>query len=189
MKVVIQAVSWNHQRADNARHLAEQTGGTIVWDTEHDPFGTFLRVLDAFGDEAGWLIEDDVTLCADWPERAAQVAAEHPEDVIRAFSLTTTRGWLPGLAFYSMACTYFPAGAARAILDYAGTLSRQTHRQEALDQLHDHLVGLWLDHLGRDYWLHTPSLVQHREWPSLVDPRGRAVSRLSPTFEGTSPLP
>lgn len=182
MKVVIQAVPWDKARRTNANALAAATGGRVVWDEDRSGYATFLRVLDAIGDDAAWVLEDDVDLCADWTTRAAEVVAAHPGMVIRAFSLGPLTGPVPGLGFYSMACTFLPTGVARAIREFARTLPLRVRRSEALDQLHDHLVGLWLDAQGLDYWLHTPSLVQHRIGPSLIDPRGRGLDRQSPTF-------
>lgn len=184
MNVIIQAVPWEARRAANARRLAAQTGGTIVWDEGRDPYGTFLRVLAEFGDRAGWLLEDDVVLCRDWAERAAEVVEQHHGLVIRGFSLGTRSGLVRGIEFYSTACVFLPAGTARAILDFEETLTPAVRRREHLDQLHDHLIGMWLAHTRQDYWLHTPSLVQHHRWPSLVDPRGRGLDRVSPTFSG-----
>lgn len=182
MRVFIQAVPWHIDRARNAWRLAEATGGTIVWDRGRNPYKTFLRVLETIGDEPAWVIEDDVDLCDDFTARAAEVADTHPDLIIRAFSLGTRTGLVPGVEFYSTVCTYYPAGAAAGILAYAAGLTKEDHRREALDQLHDHLVGLWLDSTGQSYWLHTPSLVQHRIGPSLIDPRGRDKDRRSPTF-------
>ena len=186
MSVFIQAIAWDSRRAANARKLARLTGGTIVWDSDHSGgLSTFLRVLEAMAGSdhgGGWIMEDDVELCNDWCARAAAVVADHPRKVIRAFSLTTTCGEIPGLGFYSTACSYFPPGAPRMILDFYENLNPHIRRHEALEQLHDHLVGLWLDSRGDTYWLHSPSLVQHKAWPSTIDPYGRELIRRSPTF-------
>lgn len=183
MKVVIQAVPWRQERKDNAEKLASETNGLIVWDENRSGYKTFLRVLEALGDDGGWVLEDDVRLTSNWAQKASTVVSEHPGLVIRAFSLWTTSGLLPGISYYALPCAYFPPGVPKSILEFSKTLTPAQIKTEALEQVHDHLVGLWLHSEGLSYWLETPSLVQHMEWRSLIDPRGRELSRLSPTFE------
>lgn len=46
----------------------------------------------------------------------------------------------------------------------------------------DLMVADWLKGRREKYWIHVPSLVQHRTLPSLIDSR-RSTKRQSQTFE------
>lgn len=181
--VVIQAVPWDDQRATNARHLADITGGTVVWDHTHSPFTTFREALREFADGPGILLEDDVTLAPNWRDRVESVVSDHPLDVVRFFSYYSRDRELgsrrmPGHTYSQNQCVYFPSRLAHDFVTYTNT---RWQGSVTAEMYHDIIFGRFLTHRRQDYWLHVPSLVQHLPLPSAVSPTRR--TRTSPTFE------
>ena len=183
MNVLIQAVPWVPERLQQAYALAEQTGGTIVWDTEHHAFETWKLVLAYAGQSPVVILEDDVTLTDNWAQKVQAAIDAHPDVVIQFFSmrgddLTVGSRWEPGRTFLMNQCYYLPAGAAAALL---------AHSEEWAAQHPEHPTGYdlamadWLKRTKQKYWLHVPSLVQHKPWRSEINPR-RPRNRQSGTF-------
>lgn len=176
----IQAVPWDQRRVKNAIHLAESTGGKIVWDDSRNPYTGFLNVLREFGDGAGILIEDDVVLCDDWTDRVGQAVAAYQNVVINFFWYDEQPPYVPqllaGKEFSGMLCVYFPPGIA------AGFVKWQEDKQASdfRNNYHDWYFARYLNHLRVDFCRYLPTLVQHKAWPSSVLPN--RVIRQSSTF-------
>lgn len=182
-RVLIQAVPWEQSRVKNAVALARAVGegAEIVWDEQHSGFETFLKVLRTAGDDAFILLEDDVELGANWHERIAEEIAARPDVLIRGF---TTKDLIYGSRlvrgdYYSYnQCTYFPAGYAKAILEWLGD-----RRPKSYLEFHDFVVKRFLSSRDEQFWQVVPTLVQHKPFESVVDP-SRRRSRQSTHFEG-----
>ncbi|AWN07821.1 hypothetical protein HOT31_gp154 [Microbacterium phage Hendrix] len=179
----IQAVPWERERAVLAAKLRLQTGGTVIWDEEHSGLATWMKVLEAMGEGAGILLEDDVILTSNWRQKIETVISHHPRSIIRFWSdleadVTEGSRWKPGKTFFANLCVYYPPTYARQQLEWCRKRSLKSW-----NKLHDHVTGLWLDSRGEDYWLQVPSLVQHRgDLKSVAAPR-RPLGRVSRTFE------
>lgn len=181
--VFIMAVPFDPRRAVNAKRLADETGGTVVWDEKQSIVDTFLRLLEAAGDGPAIFMQDDVRLTSRWREKVEEVIAEHPDAVCQFFSirkadLTLGARWERGSAYLMNQCWYAPPTYAAQLRVFAEKWfdERPGHTGD------DTCVGEFLKSRRERYWHHVPSLVQHNEWVSAVS-QARSSKRLSPTFE------
>lgn len=183
-RAVIRAVPWDARRAASARELRAATGGTIVWDSQHHAYETFLDAL-FFAAATGDVIhmEDDVQLTAGWRDKTEAVIAAHRQEVIQFFSmrgadLTTGSRTEPGRTFLMSQCFYVPARLAGPLAEFApGWTGR-----DADPTGYDLAVRAFLVSAGESYHLHVPSLIQHQRWRSAINPR-RSSGRQSRSFE------
>jgi hypothetical protein len=176
------AVPWEQERVRNAVELAAETGATIVWDRQHSAFETWQRTLAEAGVDPAVLLQDDVELTEDWRAKVEAVISEHPDTVIQFFSMrkadeTVGSRWEPGRTYLMNQCHYLPAGAAARLLDYSQDWHLKDPRNPTCQDL---ATAGWLRDTGQRYWLHVPSLVQHRPWASTLGARSKA--RQSRTF-------
>ena len=145
----------------------------------------FRTALDMAGDDPVLMLEDDILLCPDFERRAEAAIREHPGHMIQFFSRSRKdpeagSRWRPGSTFSMNQCHYLPAGEARALLDYLP----QWRRASMTTAAYDWLIADYLSDRRERYWLHVPSLVDHRVGPSAIDKR-RAHDRRSTTFRFT----
>lgn len=171
------------ERQDYVDYLtARLPSAIVVRDRRRDAMDTFLRALEAAGAGAALHLEDDVILTRDFAAKHAAVIDEHGALPAQFFSLPRKRDVIgsrlePGRTFCMGQCFYLPPGMSRELLDYAATWPRRDVHPTGLDLL----VADFLSARRLRYWLHLPSLVQHREVPSLIDPR-RSKARQSASF-------
>lgn len=183
-RVVIMAVPWDTERVRNVKRMREQVPrAEVVWDEKHSIIDTFTRALGSVGDDPAVFLQDDVYLHPRWDEKVAEVLAEHAHDVCQFFSirkadLALGSRYVPGRQYLMNQCFYLPSGAAADLRAFA--LSWWEANPEHTGD--DTCMALWLAASGRRYWHHVPSLVQHHEWKSAIDPR-RSSKRQSPTFK------
>lgn len=183
LRVIVMAVPWEPARVRSVREMREQVPGIeIVWAAplpEGTATHTWLRALDAAGDSPVVLLEDDVELAPRWLERVTAAIEERPDQVIQFFSmrkadLTVGSREEPGRTFLMNQCFYLPRGAARALAAF----SREHFAGNTSGN--DLTTREWLKETGQTYWIHVPSLVQHRPLRSMIGPR--SSRRQSPTF-------
>lgn len=155
----------------------------IVRDKYRNSRETFLRALAETGDSPAVHFEDDVTPTANIEKKLRAVIEEHPDSVIQFFSLRKNDlklgpRLMPGRTFLMMQCWYLPAGFARALHDF----HPHWHRRFNPVGGNDWMPKAYLAEHKMTYWLHVPSLVQHRQVVSAIDPR-RSSKRFSPSFK------
>ena len=180
-RTIIRAVPWNIERAASARNLKRATGGRIVWDTTHDGYDTMLAALRFAAPDAAIHLEDDILLTSDWRAKVEHVIAAHPHELIQFYSrrkadLTVGSRHQPGRDFLWTTCFYVPARMARELPAF---MAHWDGRRPPPTTEFDCAIAAFLAHQGEKYWLHVPSLVQHRQWASVVRP-GRSTNRQSP---------
>lgn len=161
--------------------------GTLVLNDEgrEGARAQFLKALRLAGPEPVLLLEDDIILCPDFERRVEAVIATHGHAPIQFFSRGRRDAelgsrWRPGSTFSMNQCHYLPAGMAAGIVDYFADWPRRAKTVSACDWL----VADFLSRSRSRYWLHVPSLVDHRVGVSAIDSR-RPKSRKSSTFETT----
>ena len=180
----LMAVPWDPTRVKNVKGLVEQTGATVVWDQVQDSMETWMRMLRTAGEGPGIFLEDDIELTPNWRTKIEAAIAERPDDVIQFFSirkkdLELGSRYEAGRNFSMNQCYYLPPGAASDLLAYApGWLLDHPESPNA----YDWVMRGWMQRDRRRYWMHVPSLVQHKKWRSVIDPR-RSSGRASVTFE------
>ena len=176
MRLVPEREHWLPETLEQIPHLEP------VRDATRNPLETFLRVLLAIGNDAAVHLEDDVILTREFVPKIEVAIAERPDVVQQFFSLRKAdkaRGsrWMAASSFLMAQCFYMPAGIATAIYDYYSSWpGRLVHKYGSDVVIRDLLVSR-----RERYWLHVPSLVQHRIARSAVDPR-RSSRRQSPSF-------
>ena len=152
----------------------------IVYDSVGSAYHTFLDSLAKQGDDSAIHIEDDVILTQNFMSKAESVIKERPNTLIQFFSMRKDDlivGSRLDRNFCMNQCTYIPAAYAPEIL-----LFGQQYQLLPTDTApYDTMMNAWLKMKRQPYWIHVPSLVQHRVLKSLIDPR-RSSKRQSKTF-------
>lgn len=154
----------------------------VVWDRGHDATGTFLRALgyDMAGGEGALHLEEDIELTTGFVQKVEDVLAEHGDHLVQFFSCRDTKDLTVGSRwdrdFLMAQCFWLPPGYAAEIRAYSARWPKHEEHPNGLDLM----VGDWLRERRERYWLHVPSLVQHRRGPSMLGPRSSA--RQSATF-------
>lgn len=156
----------------------------VIFDTEKNATKNFIKMLRSAGDHEALLMEDDIILCSDFVKKINDVVSKRGSMLINFFSrrgrdLTHGSRIEPGRSFNYNCCVYYPAGWAREVANYYDRWTRR--EQELIGHGFDYLVADWLSENSLSYFLHVPSLVQHREGLSSIDKR-RPRSRQSKTF-------
>lgn len=180
VRVIVMGVPWLPQRTKRAVELAKSVDAEVVWDQTHNAFDTWQSVMAAAGDDAIVMLEDDITLAENWRERVEAAVAEHPDDIIQFFSLRSEKesGYRPGRTFLMNQCYYLPAGVAKQLLEYSQDWVEKNPRYKTG---YDITMASWMRENGLRYWMHVPSLVQHEDWRSEINPK-RPRNRQSKVF-------
>lgn len=170
------------ERQEFVDYLLERIpGAVVIYDTNRNAMDTFRAALAAAGDGPAVHMEDDIILTRRFTEKVEAAIAERPHMPIQFFSmrkadLTVGSREEPGRTFLMGQCFYLPAGMSRELLAYRWPRLRE--HPTGLDLM----VADFMRERRMRYWLHVPSLVQHRRGKSLIDPR-RSSYRQSFTFE------
>ncbi len=143
---------------------------------------TFLDSLMCAGDDACVHLEDDIVLTKNFIEKITAQIQLLPSSLIQFFSLRKKDLELGSRwdnNYLMNQCYYCPPGMGTAMLAYAATWipANKQHPHGT-----DVLMRDYLRHNKLKYWLHVPSLVQHRNMRSAIGGAGRTSSRQSPTF-------
>ncbi len=179
MLYVIRAVK---ERKEFVDEILKQVPEAIVY---YDEFGdamkSYLHVCEnIIGDQPAVLLEDDIVLTSDFKQKIEAVIAQYPEILINFFSLSKKflkPHFKKGREYCMNQCEYFPAGFARKVVEAYKTWDKKESEPNA----YDFLVGYaWGG--NKPYLVWCPSLVQHRQVKSIIDPR-RSSKRQSITFE------
>jgi hypothetical protein len=176
------------ERQEFAEYLRRHLPGAIfLWDeqprTTPAParaVAQFLRAMTAAGDRPSLQMEDDVILTQGFREKVQAAIEERPDSVIQFFSmrkddLTVGSRW--DRSFLGNLCAYYPPGYGLQIAAYRSLWpGKQIHTCGM-----DLMVRDWLKSRKERYWIHVPSLVDHRVAVSMID-RRRSSKRQSLTF-------
>ena len=156
---------------------------TVCVDYNKQAFVNFLNAL-RFSEDAPCLhLEDDIICCDDFQKKIEGIIANHPNEVVQFFSmrkkdLTVGSRYEPGRTFMMNLCFYLPAGMATLLLNFYHVWDKK--------KIHPTGYDLFMADFFKlnkiKYWLHVPSLVQHRIEVSMIDKR-RSKFRQSLTFE------
>lgn len=144
----------------------------------------FHRVLESIGDSRCLHMEDDVWLTERFVDKAFGVIDSRPNQVIQFFSMRKKDLVVGcreerGSTFMMNQCFYLPAGMGTELLKYYKAWpGKDVHRAA-----NDIFIADYMKWKRLRYYIHVPSLVQHRPVVSAIDPR-RSRSRQSPSFTG-----
>lgn len=182
MKYIIRAV---RSRQKFVEEILKQIPEAVVY---YDEFGNareaFVHVCDKLikDDEPCVMLEDDIILCDNFKNKIEKVIAEQPDMLINFFSLSKKfiePHYKKGREFCMTQCVYFPVGLNRRIVEVYPEWLEVTHHQylSAVDYLTGYAWGN-----NRNYFVYCPSLVQHIEGKSMINPK-RSSKRQSITFK------
>jgi len=157
----------------------------VIQDNDKAAMEAYFNVLRAAGTGAYIHLEDDILLTTNFEAKIKKVIAEHRSEVINFFSrrgddLTIGSRHVSGGSYNYNCCVYFPKGYAAAILKYSDTWW-PANKQKNPTGL-DTIIADFLKQNKLGYWNQVPSLVQHRDGVSAINPR-RPNLRISKTFK------
>lgn len=164
------------------RHLPAET--LYLFDRQNAGARKNLHhALDIAGDDATLHFEEDIWLTENFIEKARNIIAAHTAEVIQFFSMRKADLEIgsrvePGRTFMMTQCFYLPKTYSRQLLDfYPNWQDRDKHLSAS-----DIFLADFLKSRKEKYFLHVPSLVEHRSIVSIID-RRRSRNRQSKTFE------
>ena len=180
MLYVIRAVRERKEFVDEI--LTQIPDAVVYWDDEyHDAMKSYLHVCkNIVNDQPAVLLEDDIILTSDFKNKAEAVISQYPEILINFFSLSkkyTKPHFKKGREYCMNQCEYFPAGFGKKVADSYENWDKRGSEPTAYDFLVGYAWGY-----NKPYLVWCPSLVQHRQVKSIIDPR-RSSKRQSITFQ------
>jgi len=159
-------------------------GLQIVEDTDKNAMHTFLNALDFVGENAAVHIEDDIIVTAGFQSKLDCVIQDNSDTVIQFFSMRKDDLLIGsrldyGRKFMMCQCFYLPPNYSKLLLEYH---SKWEKKEQQLRSGYDLLIADFLKARKEKYWIHVPSLVDHRKVRSAIN-RRRSSFRQSKTFE------
>ena len=151
-------------------------------DQKKSAIDTFLRSLMMAGNEPCIHMEEDVILTKDFYNKIHNAISERPKSFIQFFSMRKkdlTEGSRWDGNFLMNQCFYAPDGYSKLMLDYFPKWADKKIKDHPNGT--DQMVCDFLKSRKEKYWIHCPSLVDHRIAKSTIDPR-RSSKRQSLTF-------
>lgn len=179
MRILVKAVPG--QRTHCVEYLKKEIPDIeFFWDKTRNHMDTFLGALRHVGNDPCLHMEEDVILAQDFIPKVQAVINSKPDCMIQFFSmrkadLTVGSRW--DSDFCMNQCTWFPAGYSRMVADFYP----QWKDKEKHPTASDYMIKDWLKSRKEKYWIHVPSLVQHRAEKSLIG--RRSTARQSLTFQ------
>lgn len=181
MRIIVRACRARPECIDYVRkHLPN---AEILFDSTGNAMDTFLQALELAGYAPCLHMEEDIYVTSNFMKKAENAVSSRPQEVIQFFSmrgddLKVGSRYDYGRSFMMNQCFYLPAGYSRLIYDYYPDWpQKEVHKTG-----YDILIADFLKSRKEKYYIHVPSLVQHRKNRSLICPR-RSAFRQSITFE------
>lgn len=168
-------------RLPHAEVLWDENFANPTMDGRAKSTASYLRALQVSGGDPCIHMEDDIILTRNFLAKVEAVIASRPNQLIQFFSMRNadkTKGSRWDRSFSMNQCFYLPAGYGTLLLDY---LPRWHRAHPEHPGGYDLAMNAWLKSRKEAYWLHCPSLVDHRVCQSVAD-RRRSHHRQSLTF-------
>jgi hypothetical protein len=181
VRIIVKAVPSRKEFIDYLqRHLPQ---AEFCMDQKKCAFDTFLRSLEMAGNEACIHMEEDVLLTENFYDKIQKAISQKPLNFIQFFSMRkkdVTEGSRWDNNFLMNQCFYAPpmySKQMRQFYDVWAPVKREQHPNGT-----DQMICDYLKAKKEKYWIHCPSLVDHRIAKSAIDPR-RSSKRQSLTFK------
>jgi len=179
MRIIIRAVEERGEFIDYLRkHLPE---AEWCFDEKRDAMHTFIKGMRMAGNDPCIHMEEDIILTKNFTQKALAVITQKPFNLIQFFSMRKkdlTEGSRWDNKFMMNQCHYNPPRYSNLIADFW----ERWPKRIADPTGYDLMMQEFLRERKEKYWIHTPSLVDHRVAKSMIDPR-RSSKRQSLTFE------
>lgn len=155
----------------------------IVEDFVFDPVGCFIKCAELANNEAWVRLEDDVELCNGFKYNIEKAISGLPGEIISFFTLRkiTENKRMRANDFCMFQCVYIPPGLSTPMIEFYNTGEWQRETKNPKDP--DVFFREFMKRIGVGYWIWSPSLVQHKEVVSGIDPR-RSKKRQAHNFVG-----
>jgi len=153
----------------------------FCFDTTRNAFDTFEAALRMAGDDAVIHMEDDAILTRDFLSKIEGYIKGRPDKVLQFYSMRPTdivKGSRWESTFSCNVCFYLPAGYSRRLAAFIPGW-RKKHPEHPTG--YDTAINEWLGLRREPHFIHCPSLVDHRQGKSIINPR-RSSTRRSKTF-------
>lgn len=179
MKIIVQAVRERKAFVDEI--LTQLPMAIVHYDTKRNARETMLECFRISDDDTIHL-EDDIILTSNFLDKALAVISNHPNELIQFFSMrakdiTIGSRAENGSNYIMNQCFYMPKDMHQEIIDFVPIANGLGYDVEGTDTL----IQAYLKYNKINYWLSVPSLVQHRQVKSAINPR-RSSKRQSGTF-------
>lgn len=179
MRIIIRAVRERQQFVD---YLTEKLPhAEWCFDQTKNALDTFASALQMANNDAVVHMEEDTILTDNFIEKLHTAIQEHPNNVIQFFSMRKADievGSRWDNHFLMTQCFYMPPTYSAQLLTYYPTWEAKKLNPGWFDVM----VQEWLKLRREKYWIHVPSLVDHRVAVSAIDKR-RSSKRQSKTFQ------
>jgi len=180
MRIIIRAVKSRMAFVEYLKKYLPEAD--YLFDTTNNAMDTFLEAMTLAGSGPCVHMEDDIILTVNFREKLEKVIEERPTEVIQFFSmrkadLEVGSRYDSGRTFMMNQCFYLPAGYSRMIHDYYPKWPQKDVHKTG----YDILIADFLKGRKEKYFIHVPSLVQHRRNVSIINSK-RPNSRQSKTF-------
>ena len=181
MRYILRTCASREEYADYVKEKIPSV--EICFDDRGGAMQNFLKSLEMSDDDEVVNLEDDIILTENFQKKAEKVISEKPKNVIQFFSMRKAdleigSRWDVGAKYLMAQCTYFPKKISKGILAFSKKYSNIGHVSHPLDSM----VADYLKATKQRYWIHCPSLVDHRVGKSIIDPRRASTNRQSFTF-------
>lgn len=156
-------------------------------DKDGNAMVNFLKSLELAGTDACLNMEDDIILTKDFVAKMYSAVNGRPGDVIQFFSnrkddLTIGSRYDSGRRFMMNQCFYLPEGISAGILNHYEAWINKDNNLAINPTGYDLLMADYFNQNKMKYWIHCPSLVQHRCGESLINKKRSNFKRISPSF-------
>jgi len=186
MRIIVKAVP---ERLDCIKYLKKHLpNAEFCLDEKRSAIDTLLRSLVMCGKEPCIFLEEDIILTEDFEKKAEKVIRQRPMNFINFFSMRKADleiGSRWDNNFLMAQCYYAPPNHSLQLLSYFGEWRKMITRTESNHSVHtgtDIYIRDFLKSRKEKYWIHCPSLVDHRIMKSAIDSR-RSSKRQSFTFQ------
>lgn len=181
VRIIIKAVPSRVDFIDYLKRNLPQA--EFCMDQKQCAFDTFLRSLEMAGDDPCIHMEEDVILTENFYEKIHKVINTKPFNLIQFFSMRKkdlTEGSRWDNNYLMNQCFYAPPTYSHQLRKFYDTwnLTERVKNPNGTDQM----ICDFLKSKKEKYWIHVPSLVDHRVSKSVIDPK-RSSKRQSLTFE------
>lgn len=152
----------------------------VLWADGRDAMDTYLDAICRYPDEHVVHLEDDVILTVDFVSKLRRALVGHEGEVVQFFSMRRKDlevGSRYDRTFMMTQCFHLPPGYGPEVEAFSRTWPNIRSDRGGIDMV----LRDWLKSRKEPYWLHVPSLVEHRDLPSAISPR--STKRQSFTFQ------
>lgn len=180
VRIIIKAVPSRREFIDYLKiNLPE---AEFCMDQQQCAFDTFLRSLEMAGNEPCVHMEEDVIITKGFVKKIRAAINQKPFNLIQFFSMRKkdiTEGSRWDNNYLMNQCFYAPPTYSKQLRQFYDVWA--PHKREQHPNGTDQMICDFLKSKKEKYWIHCPSLVDHRIARSAIDPR-RSSKRQSLTF-------